>query len=461
MMPKFPSKYIHSAILIAFWAGINMGAHVAFTVGFDFPLGKGFHAYIQTHGYLQLMGWIGLFVMGVSIHFLSRLAHFENINKLHISAILVSMVSGLFLRFITHSFLPFINEPFWYYFLGWGTIFSGILVLSGIILYLVFLYNIIQNIKPSFITPNRDIRIFLMMNIFGWLIYGVGNQILLINMVINHDISILHNWHLFLTDIFIHFTIFSICIAVSIRALPLFLRLPSIKWNVRSFSILYLIIISLIFGFKILFHFVYISWFPKMIYSFSILKNLLLIWFIIRLDILFKSKLSWISETNHERKPRKITPRKSLPDYGEFGRFEWLIRSAFFWQFVGLIFDILLHAGLITKIQMGINIDGIRHMWLAGFTSLLIMGMAVRMIPGMTGAMKLTHPNRVVYLSIIINISVLFRVLSAIIPEQALILLPFNGTIATRMFGLSGLIFLFGLGIFYYIMKPVLKCCRN
>jgi len=87
--------------------------------------------------------------------------------------------------------------------------------------------------------------------------------------------------------------------------------------------------------------------------------------------------------------------------------------------------------------------------------------MAVRMIPGMTGAMKLTHPNRVVYLSIIINISVLFRVLSAIIPEQALILLPFNGTIATRMFGLSGLIFLFGLGIFYYIMKPVLKCCRN
>ncbi|HCI16889.1 MAG TPA: hypothetical protein DE027_08680, partial [Candidatus Marinimicrobia bacterium] len=93
-MPIFPSKYIRAAILISFWAGINMGSHVAFSLGFNYSLGNGFHAYIQTHGYLQLMGWAGLFIMGVSIHFLSRLAHLEHVNKLNIDIIYYLMVLG-------------------------------------------------------------------------------------------------------------------------------------------------------------------------------------------------------------------------------------------------------------------------------------------------------------------------------------------------------------------------------
>ena len=106
---------------------------------------------------------------------------------------------------------------------------------------------------------------------------------------------------------------------------------------------------------------------------------------------------------------------------------------------------------------MGIGIDGIRHLWLAGFVSLLIMGMALRMIPGMTGAMKLEKPNRVAILSIIMNLSVIFRTMSIVLPESILYSVPNGGLIATRMFGLSGFLFLFGLGIFYYLMKPVLK----
>jgi len=456
-MPKFPTKFISGAILISFWAGINMGAHVAFTVGFDFPLGKGFHAYIQTHGYLQLMGWVGLFVMSVSIHFLSRLAHLKSVNKFHISAIFISMISGLSIRFIAHSLLPYLKDPSWYSFFGWSTVFSGILVLIGIGLYLSFLYKVIRNIKPSLASPNRDIRNFLIMNVIGWIVYGVGTVVLLTIMVINHDTSLLHNWHLFLADVFIHFTIFSICIAVGLRALPLFLRLPSIKWNVKRFSILYLFSILSIFGFKILYHFIYIPWLPNLIYIFSIGKDTLLIWFIFKLDILFRSHPPWTAEQNEVRLPHRKEPRATLPDYGEFGRFEWLIRSAFVWLFIGLVLDIILHIGLITRIQIGINIDGIRHMWLAGFTSLLIMGMAVRMIPGMTGAMKRMRPNRVLYLAMIINISVLFRTFSLVLPEQILNIFPNGGIIATRMFGLSGLLFLIGLGVFYYIMKPVLK----
>ncbi|MBT5758052.1 MAG: hypothetical protein HOI55_00200, partial [Candidatus Marinimicrobia bacterium] len=79
---------------------------VAFSIGFGFDLGPGYHAYIQTHGSLQLIGWVGLFIMGVSIHFLSRLAWLSLIISIIIAfmanenraggfSILISLVSGL------------------------------------------------------------------------------------------------------------------------------------------------------------------------------------------------------------------------------------------------------------------------------------------------------------------------------------------------------------------------------
>lgn len=181
-----------------------------------------------------------------------------------------------------------------------------------------------------------------------------------------------------------------------------------------------------------------------------------MLWFIFKLDILFKTKPDWTEEQHEERVPHRREPREGMPDFGEFGRFEWLIRPAFIWLVVGLFLDSLIQIGLMFKIQMGIGIDGVRHLWLAGFVSLLIMGMAVRMIPGMTGVLKLKHPNRVAWLAIIVNISVFCRTLSIAIPESILNIIP-NGTVlALRLFGLSGILFLISLWIFYYLMKPIL-----
>ncbi len=85
------------------------------------------------------------------------------------------------------------------------------------------------------------------------------------------------------------------------------------------------------------------------------------------------------------------------------------------------------------------------------------MGMAVRMIPGMTGAMKLQHPNRVAILAIVVNMAVLFRALTLVLPESWLNIIPNGSIITTQLFGLSGILFMIGLWIFYTIMKPVLK----
>ncbi|MCH7764880.1 MAG: hypothetical protein IIB95_14280, partial [Candidatus Marinimicrobia bacterium] len=422
--PAFPSLFIHAAILLAFFAGINVGSHIAYVVGNDLPLGKGYHTFIQIHGHLQLMGWAGLFIMGVSLYFLPRLTHIE-IKPLKKSTwILWLMVSGLLLRFICHSLIPYIDDSPWYSPISLLVVLSGTLVFLSILLYLTILIQIIKKSFRKKITDNRKIALFVLLTMLGWLIYALGNQVLLIIMIFNHEIALMHNWNYFLIDLFIHFSIFSICMAVGIRTLPLFMRLPVIKWNVEKFAWTFATLLFIIFGGKILYHFVYHSSIAYIIYISSLLKDFLMIWFILKINILFRTRPPWTTGMKKERIPHRKEPRKNLPDYGEFGRFEWLIKPAFFWLLIGLLFDIIIQFSLLTKRITEISADGVRHIYLLGFISLLIIGMAVRMIPGMTGIRKLTRPKWVAPLAIIVNIAVFLRVFTLVLPTQFISAFP-------------------------------------
>jgi len=281
-------------------------------------------------------------------------------------------------------------------------------------------------------------------------------MVLLTMMVIDHHVSLPNKFHLFLVDLFIHFTIFPICIAVSLRALPLFFRLPSIKWNARIFSFVYLVIILFIFNLRFINIINDNHDFTKVISGLVIVKDFLLIWFVFKLEILLQFFDPWIDKQKKDTTACKKRTRNALPDYGQFGHFEWLIRPAFFWLTIGCILDIFSQIGILVTIPIGIGIDGIRHMWLAGFVSLLIMGMAIRMIPGMVKSKQLVNSRKVAWLAIIMNTSVLFRTSYLVIPESILNIFPNGSIIALRIFGLSGLFFLIGLIIFYYSMKPIL-----
>jgi len=81
----------------------------------------------------------------------------------------------------------------------------------------------------------------------------------------------------------------------------------------------------------------------------------------------------------------------------------------------------------------------------------------VRMIPGMAGIRKLTKPHWVAPLAILSNVAVFQRVFILVLPVQVLSSLPGHIELYNRLFGISGILFLIGLGIFYYIMFPVLK----
>ncbi len=100
---KFRIGYIWVALATAICAGFAIGAHLSFVIGYDFSLGEGFYSFIQTHGHVQLVGWAGLFIIGVSLHLIPRLASVPLTHPHWIPRILWLMTTGLLLRAIGHT----------------------------------------------------------------------------------------------------------------------------------------------------------------------------------------------------------------------------------------------------------------------------------------------------------------------------------------------------------------------
>ena len=456
--PKFPTLFIHTAILTAGIAGFSLGAHVAFLIGFDYPLGKGFHAYVQSHGHIQLVGWTGFFIMGISLYFLPRLAHYKiNISK-QVHQIWIMITIGLILKYISHSTLPHIWGKQFTSFVSIGITLSGLMVLMGIFIYLKTIFKIASHMKSYKEKPTRNIRIFFFLMMIGWLIYGIGHATLSYLLFSNNQTILLPNWHLFIVDIFIFLIIIPICFAIGLRAIPLFMRLPAILWNTHLFAQIYSFNIILYFGLKLAFQ-LYENGSVLLPYYHIIgfMKNIIIMWFVYQLNVIFKTKPTWVEARKKAKIPHKKTPRLYFPDYGEFGRFEWLIKSAFIWLIFASVLDAYLHFALFFHLPTELSRDGIRHAYLVGFTTPLIMGMALRMIPGMTGAMKLTKPHLVTLLAVLINFSAFSRIIPTLLPTKLMDIFP-NGTKwIMPLFGISGIIGLIAVWLFYMLMIPVLR----
>jgi uncharacterized protein involved in response to NO len=106
----FWSGYIWVALAIALGAGFPLGAYLTIAMGVGFPLGSGVASVIQTHGHVQLVGWVGLFIMGISLHVIPRLAGVSIASRHGSGWIFWLMAVGLGLRSIGHPVLASLTE---------------------------------------------------------------------------------------------------------------------------------------------------------------------------------------------------------------------------------------------------------------------------------------------------------------------------------------------------------------
>jgi hypothetical protein len=151
----------------------------------------------------------------------------------------------------------------------------------------------------------------------------------------------------------------------------------------------------------------------------AVLEGMAILAFVWEFDVLLRRKQPWTSGRTppppgyvETRRPT----RKRYPDYGEFGRFELLIYSAYGWLVFAALVAIVNGVAALAGSPALLNPDIERHSITLGFVTLLIFGMSVRMLPGFSGKTKIASTRLVVATFWLGNLATLFRVAPLLIP---------------------------------------------
>ncbi len=423
---EFHFGYIKAALLLAFWGGFAVGAHSISVMGLGFAPGPGFFAFNQVHGQLQLMGWVGLFVMGISLFFLPRFAGVPLQEPQRQGRILQLMVAGLLLRYLSQSLLPYFSDPLYWNMLGFLAVLSAFLILFAVTLYVTTLLMTMHTVFAGPTRPAvRSVAPFFAMMLVGWLLYVMINFALVALMVAQKKIVLPYGWNQFTVDLFVLLSLVPISFGVGIRTLPLYMRLPAQDWPVRRAAWVYLagVVIKLLAELMPLLGYdsmaaLYAGKIGTILYAAVIV---LLIW---KLDVLTGLQRPWTEGRNEPMKPDRRPTRPGMPDYGEFGAFEKLIRAAFFWLLFAAVAELTVSIGWLLGHEPLVSRDAVRHMYLMGFITHLIFGMAPRMIPGFLRKRQVANPRLVIVSYWLVMLAAFFRIIPLLLPLSLQEMLP-------------------------------------
>ncbi|MBI4641759.1 MAG: hypothetical protein HY731_13770 [Candidatus Tectomicrobia bacterium] len=438
---EFHIGYIWVALVVALFAGFAIGAHLTFVISYGFPLGKGFYSFIQAHGHVQLVGWAGLFIIGVSLHFIPRLASVPVSQPQGIRWVLWLMATGLFLRSVGHSVVPYLTESSLFVPFNWVVASSGFIEWCAVLLYLSLLIGTLRRVGDITRRPAlAPVRPYFGMMLAGWIVYATLNLLLLIHMALSQNVVVNQAWNEFAIQVFIGLVLLPVAFAFSLRMFPLYFRLASLDWPVRGTAYAYLFSFCLqvvptsplILGLA-----------PQAFFYLSslgmLLKGGVILWFVWKLDLLTHLREPWTAHRPVQPGPERRPTRPNMPDYGEFGRFERLVYAAYIWLVLGASFDLVRGAADLLGSPLPISNDAVRHIYLLGFVTHLIFGMSVRMIPGFLKKKQVASTQLVDATFWLGNTATVCRVLPLMLPSVVLETIPLSMMITQTAFAFSGI----------------------
>jgi uncharacterized protein involved in response to NO len=457
---EFQVGFIWWAIGIAIFGGFMLGAHIAMQIGFNLSLPRALDVWIQTHGHLQLAGWVGLFIIGVSLHFIPRLTSVPIEKQSTLKTILFLTVSGLLIRTNFEFWSPYVeNEKILKLFTSSSKI-GNVIEFLGTALYLATLLKSFLKATEFKRKGFNLVKPYFLSFIIGWIIYWLV-QLLEIFL----DRYEWFAWNKWSINVFMKLSLFPISFAFSILNFPLYIHLAPPRKILKHLGYVYFLI-TLIYEISSM-PIYYETLQILNLNLFAILGDVLILLLLFASGIIGRIFLPdlylakspfWrrdgINEviTNVEKKPRK-----GYSDYGEFGKFELLIYSAYIWLLISLFLDLLARCFTLFGLPIHYGDDPIRHSFLLGFITLLILGMAQRMLPGFMHKNKIANKKFVFLTFLLGNISVISRVLPTLIPHY----LSGFGFIVTKflliLFALSGFIGIISLIFLFLNLRSTFK----
>src|SRR5574337_215870 len=220
---EFRSGFIWTSLTTAIIAGFVLGAYLAVIIGYGFPAGQGFYALIQTHGHLQLVGWVGVFIMGISLHFIPRLASFPIPRPERMNQILWLMVPGLLLRAVGGTVLASLEGGPIFGPLSWLIVASGVLEGGAIVLYVSLLLETMRGSDKTRRLPALGAgKPYFGMMAVGWVLYAGLNLFLMLHMALNGTMTVDTAWNEFAITSFMSLVLLPVAFALSVRLFPLY-----------------------------------------------------------------------------------------------------------------------------------------------------------------------------------------------------------------------------------------------
>jgi hypothetical protein len=171
-----------------------------------------------------------------------------------------------------------------------------------------------------------------------------------------------------------------------------------------------------------------------------IFKGSVILWFTWKLDLLTRRRPVERPARFLQAGPDRPSTRPGLPDFGEFGRFELLVYSAYTWLLLAAGSEILNGFAALAGVPSPVGEDAVRHMYLVGFITLLIFGVSVRMLPGFLHRKAVASPALVEATLWLGNTATVFRVVPIVLSATTGESIPTLGMLIQGAFGLSGLI---------------------
>jgi uncharacterized protein involved in response to NO len=427
---------LRTALLMGASGGFVLATILTLTSSFGVPLGLWWAAIAQAHGHLQLYGWAGLFVLGVAFHFLPRLRGAPLASASLLPCLLASFTVSLILRAISQPLLSLSPR---------ALIWQLLLLLSGLLEVAAFggflcllLLTAIRGPRPA--TRPAYWSVFPLL-VGAFAAFGIAGLINLMNMILaSRENGLVPNASdtLNVTLGLFGFLI-PLALAMSARSLPMYAGLEGFPrralWPLALVYFGGVLLLCMGCGSAVM---------PMG--TASILNGLgmiltgSMILLFVSLFLLLMGKRGHlplrVSQLAPSAEALSHTYRRQITtEHSKYGPFVALVASAYSWAMLGSLLFLLDGASLILAGTPLIALDAIRHSFAVGFITLLLCGVAPRMVPSFSGK-AIISPKLVSATLWLGNIAAVLRV-GSILLAPLLALWQLNA-IDTLLFGLSG-----------------------
>lgn len=425
---------LRSALVIGPCGGFLFAAILTITAALHRNTGAWWIALAQAHGHLQLYGWAGLFVLGVALHFLPRLRGAPLAMPHLLSWIVGLQVASIIVRGVSQPLAATSSSGVWRF----GLIASGVLECLAFGLVLVTAGTTFRHGLPLAKRPALLKIIPLLAIAFASLgLAAIANLTNMIEaarttpgIVLNPGDTL--NVTLGLFGFFV-----PVALAMSAQALPMYAGLKVFSrrmlWSLAAAYIvgLLLYLTGLVSGSALPGWSNLLLGFGWLGLGGALLACVIAFIYMIRSRGKIPTHIARLSQTPEQMEHSYRTQIASQRE--NFGPFVALIASAYLWALVAGVLLCVDGVGMLVSGTTIVALDAIRHSLMIGFLTLLISGIAPRMLTAFSGG-SIASPALVTATLWLGNAAALLRV------GSILLISLMGGTSASTdiLFGLSG-----------------------